>query len=173
MDGGVEEMKKYNRILIFGRAGTGKSWFGEQLSEKLKIKFYDTDDISWKKRFTIRRSLDERTKRLKSIVKKDKWILAGWVTSYIGPAKKRADLIIILKANFFVTTYRIVKRQLKHKKLGKEESKHSIVSLIYHNFLNYMFRDELKPRFKELKQEYPDKIKFFSQEEKRRFLERC
>jgi adenylate kinase family enzyme len=173
MDGGIEEMKKYKRILIFGRAGTGKNWFGEQLSEKLKIKFYDIDDISWKRRFTIRRSLEERTKRLKSIVKKDRWILAGWATSYIGSAKKRADLIIILKANFFVTTYRIVKRQIKHKKLGKEESKHSIFSLIYHNFLTYLFNDELKPRFNELKQEYPEKIKVFSQEEIRKFLKRC
>lgn len=160
---------KMKRILILGRAGTGKNWFGERLSKKLKIRFYDLDDFSWKKRFTVRRSDVERLRLLKSAIKKDKWIMGGWGTLKSNPVKEKADLIVILKANFFVTTYRIVKRNIKHK--GKEESPYNNFQLVWQNVLVYSGKDEQKFFFDELIKKYPKKVLILNQKEKRGLLE--
>ncbi|MGD9276691.1 MAG: hypothetical protein PVJ67_05955 [Candidatus Pacearchaeota archaeon] len=160
---------KDKRILIFGRAGTGKNWFGEKLSEKLKIKFYDMDDFSWKKRFTVRYSKTEILKNAQSAVRKEKWIIGGWTAAYADLAKEKADLIIILKANFLVTTYRIIRRNIKHK--GKEESPYNSFQLAWQNFLVYFWKDEQKARFEDIIRKYPKKVLILNQKEKREFLE--
>jgi len=163
-------MKKYKRILIFGMAGTGKNWFGERLSKKLRIHFYDTDDMAWKKRFTIMRSWEKKSEMLKKVSKKDKWIIGSGATSYVSPAEKKADLIIILKANFFCSTYRIINRHIKNNRSGKEESLNNVFGIAYSNFLSYISKNGMNAHLEKLKSKYPKKVKVFSQREKHEFL---
>jgi len=160
----------YKRILIFGRAGTGKNWLGKRLSKKVGINFYDTDDMAWKKRFTFKRSWKEKSEILKKTAKKDKWIIVSGATSYVGPAEKRADLIIILKSNFIRSTYRIIKRHIKNTKSDKEKSQQNVFGIAYSNFKSPLFKDKLEEHFKVLKLKYPKKVKVFSQKEKHQFL---
>lgn len=65
------------RIYITGAPGTGKTWFAERITKEMGIQFYDMDDISWKKKYTIMRSKEEKAKILKKIVDTEKWIIAG------------------------------------------------------------------------------------------------
>lgn len=76
------------RILIFGASGAGKNWLGERLSKKSGIKFYDTDNLVWVKRFTVRRDFNKKCEMLRKICKKDKWIIATGATTYVGCAEK-------------------------------------------------------------------------------------
>ena len=162
--------KKYKRILIRGTgSGSGKNWLGERLFEKSGIKFYDTDDLAWVKRFTIKRDYDEKCKMLKYIAKKDEWIIATGATSYVESVEKRADLIAILDIGFFRSTYRIIKRDIEHSRSGKEKSLHSPFKLAYINFLHHKRRNDDR-HIEMLMKKYPKKIKIFSQLEKRRFL---
>jgi adenylate kinase family enzyme len=162
---------KYNRVLIHGAgSGSGKNWFGEKLSKKSKIKFYDTDDLAYVKRFTIKRDYDKKCKMLNDIAKKDTWIMATGATSYISPAEKRADLIIILDIGFIRSTYRIVKRYYKHKIKKIEEQTNSAFKHAYLNFLHHSKKNKHKDHIKELIKKYPKKVKVFSQKEKRKFL---
>ncbi len=164
-------MKKYKRILIFGPSGSGKNWFGERLSAKTGIKFYDTDDFAWKKRFTLRRTWDEKFEMLKKTAKKDKWIIGTGATSYIEPAVKRAELMIKIKIGFFRSTYRIVKRQINHSKNGKEESQFGVFSLTWQNLLRHIKKEKQDIYFEEIRKKYPNRCLVLSQKEKRRFLE--
>jgi len=163
--------KEYKRILICGTgSGSGKNWLGEKLSEKFRVKFYDTDDLAWVKRFTVKREYDKKCKMLKDIAKKDKWIIATGATSYVGPAEKRANLIIILDIGFFRSTYRILKRDVQHSRGGKEKSLHSPLKLAYINFLHHKRRNGKGKYIERLMKKYPKKVKVFSQSEKRKFL---
>jgi adenylate kinase family enzyme len=164
-------MKEYKRILIFGSPGSGKNWFGERFSGKTGIKFYDTDDMAWKKRFTIRRSWDEKFAMLKKTSAKDKWIIGTGATSYIEPAVKRAELIIMLKVGFFRSTYRILRRQILHSREGREESQYSILSLACQNLLRHLKKDKQEVYFEELRVKYPNKCIKLSQNEKQKILE--
>lgn len=160
---------KHKRILIFGYSGSGKNWFGERLSLKSGVKFYDTDDLAWVKRFTVQRDYNEKCKMLKKICKRDRWIIVTGATSYVDCAIERADLIIILDIGFVRSTYRIVRRNRKKKKEG-EVSLHSPFKLAHINFLDHWRRRKGHSFFKKLILKYPKKVKVMTQKEKRKFL---
>jgi len=167
-------MKKarYKRILICGTsAGSGKNWLGDRLSEKSGVKFYDTDDLAWVKRFTVKRDYGVKCKMLKDIAKKNKWIIATGATSYVGPAEKRADLIIVLDIGFFRSTYRIIKRDRKHERMGIEKSLHSPLKLAYINYLHHRRKIGNGKHIEILMKKYPKKVMVLNQKEKRKFLE--
>ncbi|MBU3923456.1 MAG: hypothetical protein KJ592_00910 [Nanoarchaeota archaeon] len=163
---------KYKRILIFGGPGTGKNWFGERLAEKIGYKFFDTDDIAWKKRFTVQRSWEEKALMLKKVAKKDKWIIGTGATSYVEPAVKRADLIVVLDIGFFRSTYRIVRRHIKKTRSGEEKTLSGPIKLAYLNYLHHRARRKKGDVFLEgLMLKYPKKVVVMTQREKREFLE--
>ena len=159
------------RILIFGASGTGKNWFGERLSKKSRIKFYDTDDLAWIKRFTVRRDYKEKCDMLKKICKKDKWMIATGATTYVSCAEKRADLIIILEAGFLRKSYRIIQRHFQKNASGEEYSPSNPLKLVYANYLDYRKGGKGRIYFDGLMKKYPGKVRVFGQGEKRRFLE--
>ena len=162
---------KYKRILIFGASGTGKNWLGERLSGKSGIKFYDTDDIAWKKRFTLQRDRKEKLQMLKGIARKKSWVIATGATTYIGDAVKRADLIIVLKSNIFLEGYRMISRYVKGKFRGKSDTLGPFFKNIRENYReNHTSSGKYVKFFEGLKIKYPKKVKFFSQKEKREFL---
>jgi adenylate kinase family enzyme len=157
--------------LVFGPPGSGKNWFGERLSFKMRIRFYDTDDMAWKRRFTIKRSWDEKFAKLNETAKKDKWIIGTGATSYIELAVKRAELIIMLKVGFIRSTYRIIRRQILHSREEKEESQYSILSLAWQNLLRHLKKDKQKIYFNELKRKFPNRCIVLSQREKQRIID--
>ena len=98
------------RIMIFGGVGTGKSTFARKLSEVLKIKCFSTDsmvyDKNWKKYQGIRRE-----RNLRDAVKRNKWIIEGkYSDSWLDPALKEVDTIILLHYKKRILFKRILKR---------------------------------------------------------------
>lgn len=103
------------KILILGSSGSGKTYLGNILSKKLKIKQYDLDDIKYKRKFDIGRTKEEKIKLITKLTKKSSWIMTGISFSWIDRAVESADKIIMLKRNIFLESYRVIKRFLKRK----------------------------------------------------------
>jgi adenylate kinase family enzyme len=71
-------MTEMKRILIIGNSGSGKSWLGRTLSQKMNIPLFHMDHIRWDQSgYEIRRSASDINKDLDSIKKRNQWILEG------------------------------------------------------------------------------------------------
>tara|TARA_Y100000034_G_C6652209_1_gene285523 strand:+ start:56 stop:574 length:519 start_codon:yes stop_codon:yes gene_type:complete len=110
------EGEKPKKIYILGTSGSGKSTLAKKLSEGLKIKSYDLDDIYWYKKYTKKIKKSKRRGKLKQLIKgKKKWILEGIYTDWSDEAIKKADLIIWISTPSRVLSWRIFKRYMKRK----------------------------------------------------------
>ena len=113
---------KYNKILISGGIGAGKTTLANNLSKILKIKNYELDNLVYKRRDThLKNSLKVRNKKLHEILKKKKWILEGFHNHpWTHKIYKKADLIIILDIKSHISKKRVLLRYLKRKLSFKE-----------------------------------------------------
>ncbi|MDR4889768.1 DNA topology modulation protein FlaR [Fredinandcohnia sp. QZ13] len=150
------------RIHIIGSVGSGKTTFAKQLSSKLKIPFYELDNVVWirDKAGDIRRTEKERDDYLNTIIQSDSWIIEGvhneeWVSSSFH----HADLIIFLDPCYPTRTYRIIKRFLKQK-LRLEDSNYKPTWKIFLKMFkwNRHFEEVGKPHFFKKIGVYKDKL---------------
>lgn len=145
------ENKIPKRIHIIGSVGSGKTTIAKQLSSKLKIPFFELDNIVWirDKAGDIRRTEKEREKYLDTILQSESWIIEGvhneeWVSSSF----QHADLIILLDPSYSTRTYRIIKRFFKQK-VGLEHSNYKPTWKIFFKMFkwNRHFEEVGKPNF--------------------------
>ena len=154
------------RIYVAGNGfGSGKNWFSEKLSEKLKLPWYDQDDIAWKKKFTIPKPRSVKRKMLKKIYDKNKWIICGSGYSYIGKIPNKAQLIIFLNTSRVRANLSVVKRYFQRKLKGEYDSLRNVAGIIAskrssrdHDFL------------KKMKKRFPKKTIILSNKQKNKFL---
>jgi len=121
---------KLKKIYILGISGSGKTYLGNLLSQKLKIPLYDSDDIRFIKKFTKARDKKQRKKLVDKVLKKSKWIIDGRGTDWDRHAMKKSDLIIWLQTPARKRTFRILKRYKDRKKGKFEEDKSSLMVLL-------------------------------------------
>ncbi len=117
-------MIKYNKILIVGPIGSGKTTLANKISKMLKIKAYELDDITYKKRENFEKHKPKiRDKKIKSILKKKKWVIEGFYSrSWTYPIYRKADVVLILKIKPSISKKRIITRFLKRKFLSKRKT---------------------------------------------------
>lgn len=107
---------KLNKIFIIGGPGSGKTYLAKKLSEKLKIKHYDLDNIFWKRKYDIKRDEKEKIRLINKILKTKKGIIEGVYTSeWIRKLYKKTDLVILLDIKLPRLIFRILKRLFKDK----------------------------------------------------------
>ena len=108
---------KYNKILILGGIGSGKTTLGRKLSKILKIKHSQLDNIVYKKRNAYEKHKPKiRDKKVKRILKRKKWIIEGFYSrSWTHPIYRQADIIIILKIKVSSSKRRVITRFLKRR----------------------------------------------------------
>jgi len=112
------------RIYILGTSGSGKSHLAEILSKKLKIKQFDLDDIYWIKKYTKKRSEENKKKLLSEILKNNKkWIIEGNLTTFVDEAVKKADEVIWLDIHPLVMSYRVIRRSLTRMRKDADDFK--------------------------------------------------
>lgn len=74
------------RIHIFGASGSGTSTLGQELADRLSIRFLDADDYYWQQTdppYTLKNPPSGRVSGLLSAMKTvDSWVLAGSVVSW-------------------------------------------------------------------------------------------
>ena len=114
----------YNKILIVGGIGSGKTTLANKLSKTLKIKSYELDDIAYKKRETYKKQKPSiRDKKVKLILKRKKWIVEGFYSRHwTYPIYKKADIVIILNIKPSASKRRVIIRFLKRKFLTKRKT---------------------------------------------------
>jgi len=108
---------KYNKILIVGAIGSGKTTLASKLSKRFKIKNYELDNIAYKRRQTYEKyKPKERDKKAKSILKKKRWIMEGfYYRSWTHPIYRKADIVIILNIKTSLSKRRVIRRFIKRK----------------------------------------------------------
>jgi adenylate kinase family enzyme len=122
---------KNKRIWIFGGTASGKTTLAKEISKKLKIPFYSIDNFVYKPGFCEKHSEKERDLKLKNASKKKSWIIEGvHRESWIQPAFKKANFVIILKPRRLVQMKRVISRWINAKK-----SKDPLAGSFKDNFL--------------------------------------
>lgn len=124
-----------NRIYIIGISGSGKTYLASRLSKILKIKTYDLDEIVLKKNSFQKVSEKIRDSRVKSIIKRKKWIIEGaYSKDWVIPIYKKASFVIILNSHPLIIKKRILMRTLKRKlgfiKYHRKESFRDFIELL-------------------------------------------
>jgi adenylate kinase family enzyme len=105
--------KNFNRILIVGDAGRGKSTLASKISAKLGIPHYSTDDFFYEIKFSKRRDRQESIDSIAKIFKNEKWIVEGTTRHLILDGLDSADIIIHLRYKTILVQWLIlIKRYL-------------------------------------------------------------
>jgi adenylate kinase family enzyme len=110
-----------NKIIITGDAGRGKSTLASNLSEKLNIPHYSTDDYFYEVKFTKPRDRQVALNQIREVYKKDKWIIEGTTAWLLDPGMEASDTVIYLRhRSIWSQWYILLKRGLfrKNEKLS-------------------------------------------------------
>lgn len=83
-----------NKIAIFGWPATGKSTFGEFISNKFNIQLYSLDIIRWKYSNNGIKDDNKFLEEYNKILKKDKWIIEGNALDWIQSRLEQSDILI-------------------------------------------------------------------------------
>lgn len=119
----------FQKIIIFGHAGRGKTTFAEQLSKKLSIPCYSTDDFFYKKKFKEINDKEQSVIEINKVYDTDKWIMEGTTGRLIRPGIEKADIVFALEFRSILFQYFfIIKRHFSR----KNESFGDLLSLLKH-----------------------------------------
>jgi len=102
----------YNRIIIVGSGGSGKSWLSKQIAGFTGHPLYHLDNEFWRPDW-IMTPLEERIKRLDEIIAGKQWIVDGNYNSVMEMRFAIADLVIFLDINRLVCAISAIKRHGK------------------------------------------------------------
>lgn len=154
-------MKKYNKILITGDAGRGKTTLAVRLSQKLGIPGYSTDDYYYEIKFSKPRDKQESVDMISKVYKEDKWIVEGTTRRLLEPGLEAADIIVYLRyKNIVPQWFTLFKRGL----FRKNETLGGTFELMKHVFYKRYGLGYKKGAMTqtELIEPYKDKVVFLS-----------
>ncbi|OGY88166.1 MAG: hypothetical protein A2233_04675 [Candidatus Kerfeldbacteria bacterium RIFOXYA2_FULL_38_24] len=84
-----------NKVLIIGISGTGKTGLAKKISDFLKIPVTHYDEFVWDENWN---EVDEKIveQKLEEVIKKDGWIIEGFIHPAAKSKLKNADTVIYL-----------------------------------------------------------------------------
>ncbi|XXM71057.1 AAA family ATPase [Lysinibacillus sphaericus] len=151
------------RIHITGSVASGKSTLARKLYEDMNIAHYELDNIMWERgeNGDRRRSEEERTAILHSIVSQDSWIVEGvHHQEWVRESLEQSDLIIFLDTPKQKRTYRIIKRFIEEKAgIKKGNYKQTIHMLMKMFEWSRRFENDEKETIFGLLKPYESKVK--------------
>jgi|TARA_Y100000294_G_C8385332_1_gene268484 adenylate kinase family enzyme len=108
---------RYDKILIVGGIGAGKTTLAKKISKILKIKNYELDNIAYKRRDIHKKQKPKiRDDKVKSILKNKKWVVEGFYSrAWTYPLYRKADIVIILNFKTSISKNRLIRRFIKRK----------------------------------------------------------
>ncbi|MFC5448647.1 AAA family ATPase [Paenibacillus aestuarii] len=149
------------KIRIIGSVGSGKTTLARKLSAKLRIPYYELDNVVWKRHVPkdIRRADEERNQLFNHMMQTNAWIIEGsHFSEWVFPSFHLADCIIFLDTNVSIRKYRIVRRYMLQL-LKLEKSNYKPTFDIFKNMFvwNHGFEHQIKPKVQDLLRQYDRK----------------
>ncbi|GFP75443.1 AAA family ATPase [Clostridium fungisolvens] len=147
----------YNRIMIVGNNGSGKSFLSKKLSLVTGLPLVHLDVEYWRPNWE-NPTREEWIKKVMELTSKERWIIDGNHTSTMELRFKAADLVIFLDINRFVCLARVLLRNGKKRSDTPEylEEKFDKAFLHFCKGL-WSFSKTRRPVITDLHKDYPDK----------------
>jgi adenylate kinase family enzyme len=146
-----------NRILIIGISGTGKTRFATLLSEKLDIPVIFLDSIFWKENWQ-----EEDPKiveaKINNLLKKDEWIIEGYIEPLGHERLKRADQVIYLDYPGAIAVLGGLQRWKKFRNKTRPEMPQGNTEFLGLKFLLSLLRRDERPEIEQTIAGYQDKV---------------
>lgn len=151
-------MNKHNRIMIFGRPGSGKSTFALKLHKTTGIPLYHLDRYFYIENW-IERDYQEFLQIQQDIVNKESWIIDGNSIKSLEMRWSKADLVLYFNYPRYICYWRVFKRLFKKDKLIHDKAQ-GCKENIRLSLLKYMwtFDQRVTQKIKVLKNKYPNAI---------------
>ncbi len=146
---------KANRIMIFGRPGSGKSHLAFDLHLKTKIPLFHLDKIFYTDHW-VERDTREFLQLQKNIVNNKRWIIDGNSIKSLEMRYKRADLCLYFDLPRITCIYRAIKRQFTDKSFIDDRAPNCPEKISW-SLIKYLwvFDKRVKKTLHELKKKYP------------------
>lgn len=162
----------YNRIIIVGSAGSGKSYLSKMIAKCTKQKLIHLDNEYWKPNW-IATPKNEWIERQKTLISGDRWIIDGNYNSTLELRFMAADCIIFLDMNRLLCICSAWKRHGK-KRSDLPEYLEEKKDKEFLDFIKWIweFPKNGRKRIMELHNIYPDKpfVVLKSRREIKKFL---
>jgi len=107
-------MKDYQRILVLGSPGAGKSTLTQKIARKKQLPIISLDQLFWVDNETTI-TTEELKIALKPLIETDRWIMDGNFASTLPLRLERAELILYLKVPRLKAMYRVIKRYWRYR----------------------------------------------------------
>lgn len=101
--------QKYNRIIILGSPGSGKSWLSKQLAQKTGLPLIHLDKEYWNPGWE-ETPKDKWAEKIQELIKKEKWIIDGNYNTTVEMRFTAADLVLFLDVSRWLCVWRAAKR---------------------------------------------------------------
>lgn len=105
-----EVTMKYNRIIIVGSAGSGKSYLAKRIAEITEYPLIHLDNEFWNPGW-VETPRDEWIEKQRKIISGEKWIIDGNYDSTLELRYEASEVIVFLDINRFVCIFSTIKRQ--------------------------------------------------------------
>ncbi|MEJ7148692.1 topology modulation protein [Staphylococcus warneri] len=147
----------YNKVLVIGSPGSGKSALSTHLSKYMSLPLYHLDQINWKDdNQTIEQ--DELINEIKDILIKQYWIIDGNYIDTLELRVSHAEVVIWLQEKRVTCIWRVLKRYFLHvickQTIGKNPK---TMSLAFLKFI-WDFPKINNEQIKKLQRKYPEKL---------------
>jgi len=109
----VQVILKYNKIIILGPPGAGKTTMGKKLSRELGISLISLDMYFWQPNYK-EPDLKEWQELNERIVLRDSWIIEGTYMKVIDPRINNCNLILYVNTPLFKCLFRAIFRTIKY-----------------------------------------------------------
>ncbi len=163
-----------NRIIVFGRPGSGKSTFAAKIGARLALPVHHLDKHFYVENW-VERDYEEFLAIQQEFVKGEKWIIDGNSMRSLEMRFARADAAVYFRLNAWICLWRILKRVF-YKNWHIPDLAEGCTKSIRFKLIKYMFAFDRRygPKIDDLRMRYPD-VRFFlvkSDRDARRILEK-
>jgi adenylate kinase family enzyme len=148
---------KINKVSIIGISGTGKTHFAKKLSDFLKIPITHYDEFVWGKGW---KEVDEKIveKKLLEIIKKERWILEGFIHPASKARLENSDTVIYLDYSGFQAMLGGLQRWWRHRGKTRPEMADGCIEKLEWDYLKVMWKRSERPEIEEAIKGFEDKI---------------
>lgn len=146
-----------HRILIIGISGTGKTVLARALSHLLSIPATHYDKLVWQEDWN-EVSEDVVTRQLGDVIKKDQWIIEGFIHPAAQSKLERADTVIYLDYSGPRAAFGGLRRWWQYRGRVRPELAAGCVERFDWDYLKVMWRRGERPEIEEAIKGFEDKI---------------